>query len=194
MTAAQEMAREVDAETSEAAPSVGPPRDIRRAAVSSLANPPHGTEFRRRESGSLSRWHLRREISRSMDGQMFLLEATHYTTEVLHRSVVIDPTGVPVASSEYRGHGLVTAVVDLDQHGPVRYVGEFKPHTPGGYLRVGGPRKTKWRLSLPFNILPPTTLSDISSRIPTQSWQILLSSLTCFEHFLHIRMGFSMVT
>ena len=76
----------------------------------------------------------RREISRSMDGQMFLLEATHSTSEVMHRSVVVEPTGVPVASTEYRSNGLVTAVIDLDKDRPARYVRNFKPHTPGGYL------------------------------------------------------------
>lgn len=75
-----------------------------------------------------------REISRSMDGQMFLLEATHSTTEVMHRSVVVEPTGVTAASSQYRSNGLVTAVIDLDKDRPARYVRNYKPHKPGGYL------------------------------------------------------------
>ena len=75
-----------------------------------------------------------REISRAMDGQTFLLEATHSTTEVMHRSVVVEPTGVPVASTAYRSDGLVTAVIDLDKDRPARFVRKYKPHTPGGYL------------------------------------------------------------
>lgn len=79
-------------------------------------------------------YRIRREIGRSMDGQMFLLEATHSTTEVMHRSVVLEPTGVPVACSQYRSHGLASAVIDLDKDRPPRFVREFTPHTPGGYL------------------------------------------------------------
>lgn len=79
-------------------------------------------------------FRIQREISRSMDGQMFLLEATHSTTEVMHRSVVIEPTGVPVGSSQYRTSGLATAVIDLDKDRPARYVRNYRPHTPGGYL------------------------------------------------------------
>lgn len=79
-------------------------------------------------------FRIQREISRSMDGQTFLLEATHATTEVMHRSVVVEPTGVSVGSSQYRSNGLATAVIDLDKDRPARYVRNFKPHTPGGYL------------------------------------------------------------
>lgn len=75
-----------------------------------------------------------RETSRCMDGQMFLLEATHSCSEVLHRSVVVEPTGVPVGASQYRSHGLATAVIDLDKDRPARYVRNYKPHTPAGYL------------------------------------------------------------
>jgi predicted amidohydrolase len=75
-----------------------------------------------------------REISRSMDGQTFLLQATHSCSEVMHRSVVVEPTGVPVASTQYRSNGLVTAVIDLDKDRPARYVRNYKPHTPAGYL------------------------------------------------------------
>ncbi len=34
----------------------------------------------------------------------------------------------------YRSNGLATAVIDLDKDRPARYVRNFKPHTPGGYL------------------------------------------------------------
>jgi len=79
-------------------------------------------------------FRIRRELSRSMDGQMFLLEATHATTEVMHRSIVVEPTGVIAGSSQYRSNGLATAVIDLDKDRPARFVRNFRPHTPGGYL------------------------------------------------------------
>jgi len=41
---------------------------------------------------------------------------------------------VPVASTQYRSNGLVTAVIDLDKDRPARYVRNFKPHVPAGYL------------------------------------------------------------
>jgi predicted amidohydrolase len=75
-----------------------------------------------------------REISRSMDAQVFHVQATHSTTEVMHRSIIIEPTGVPVATTEYRSNGIATAVIDLDNDRPLRYVRNFKPHTPAGYL------------------------------------------------------------
>jgi predicted amidohydrolase len=75
-----------------------------------------------------------RDISRCMDAQLFHVQATHSTTEVMHRSVIIEPTGVPVARTEYRSNGLVTAVLDLDHDRPQRYVRKWKPHTPAGYL------------------------------------------------------------
>jgi predicted amidohydrolase len=75
-----------------------------------------------------------REISRCMDGQMFLLETTHSCSEVMHRSVVVEPTGVTAASTQYRSNGLVTAVIDLDKDRPARFVRNYRPHTPGGYL------------------------------------------------------------
>ena len=75
-----------------------------------------------------------RNISRCMDAQMFRVEATHSGTEVMHRSAIVEPSGVIVAQSEYKGNGLVTAVIDLDAHRPRRYVRNWKPHKPGGYL------------------------------------------------------------
>ena len=75
-----------------------------------------------------------RERDGDMDAQVFQLQATHSGTEVLHRSVVIEPTGVIAASSQYMSNGLVTAVIDLDKDRPRRYVRNFKPHTPAGYL------------------------------------------------------------
>ena len=75
-----------------------------------------------------------REISRSMDAQLFHVQATHSCTEAMHRSMIVDPCGVPVARSRYLGQGMVSAVIDLDHDRPRRYVRNFKPHTPAGYL------------------------------------------------------------
>jgi len=75
-----------------------------------------------------------RDISRAMDTGMFLVEATHPSTEARHRSIIVEPTGAIVASSEYRQKGLVSAVIDLDKDRPLRYVRDYKPHKPGGYL------------------------------------------------------------
>jgi predicted amidohydrolase len=76
----------------------------------------------------------RRDISRAMDAQLFLVECTHPSSEVRHRSMIVEPTGVVVARSEYRQQSLVSAVIDLDHDRPQRYVREYTPHTPGGYL------------------------------------------------------------
>jgi predicted amidohydrolase len=75
-----------------------------------------------------------RDISRAMDGVSFLVESTHPTTEHLHRSTIVDPTGTVIARSEYRKAGIVSAVVDLDADRPLRYHRVYDPHKPGGYL------------------------------------------------------------
>lgn len=75
-----------------------------------------------------------RNISRCMDGQFFRVECTHKTSEPQHRSAIVDPSGVPVAQSEYLGNGIVTALVDLDNDRPRRYSREWKERKPGGYL------------------------------------------------------------
>jgi predicted amidohydrolase len=75
-----------------------------------------------------------RDMSRAMDGVNFLVECTHLTTETTHRSMIVDPTGMAVAQSEYRGPGLLSAMVDLDGQRPLRYLRVYDPHTPGGYL------------------------------------------------------------
>jgi len=75
-----------------------------------------------------------RDISRAMDAQLFHVQATHASQETMHRSLVIEPTGVPVARTEYRSQGLVTAVLDLDHDRPQRFVRNWKPHEPAGYL------------------------------------------------------------
>jgi len=75
-----------------------------------------------------------REISRCMDAQMFHVQATHSCTEAMHRSMIVEPSGVTVARSQYMSNGLVSAVIDLDKDRPRRYVRNFKPHQPGGYL------------------------------------------------------------
>ncbi|MEN6548329.1 MAG: carbon-nitrogen hydrolase family protein, partial [Armatimonadia bacterium] len=75
-----------------------------------------------------------RNISRCMDGQFFRVECTHKTSEPQHRSAIVDPSGVPVAQSEYLGNGIVTALVDLDNDRPRRYSREWKVREVGGYL------------------------------------------------------------
>lgn len=75
-----------------------------------------------------------RNISRCMDAGFFRVECTHAMSEPLHRSAIVEPTGVPVAQSSYLGNGIVTAVVDLDHDRPRRYAREWTEHKPGGYL------------------------------------------------------------
>jgi len=66
-----------------------------------------------------------RDISRAMDGGFFLVESTHPSTEARHRSIIVDPAGAIVASSEYRKAGIVSAVIDLDNDRPQRYLREY---------------------------------------------------------------------
>ena len=75
-----------------------------------------------------------RDLSRSMDAGAFLVEATHSGSEARHRSIIADPAGAIVASSPYMRSGLVSAVVDLDNDRPRRYIREWTPHEPKGYL------------------------------------------------------------
>ena len=75
-----------------------------------------------------------RDISRAMDAGLFLVEVTHPSTEVRHRSLIIEPTGAIVAGSTYRQSSIVSAVVDLDHDRPLRYIREYQPHPAGGYL------------------------------------------------------------
>lgn len=75
-----------------------------------------------------------RDISRAMDAGLFHVQATHPSSEVRHRSVIIEPTGAVVARSEYRMNSIVSAVIDLDNDRPLRYIRDYKPHTPGGYM------------------------------------------------------------
>jgi predicted amidohydrolase len=75
-----------------------------------------------------------RNITRAMDAQMFRVEATHSSSEVLHRSHVVEPTGIVVAQSQYMSNGLVSAVIDLDNDRPRRFTRQWRPHQPGGYL------------------------------------------------------------
>jgi len=75
-----------------------------------------------------------RDLSRAMDAGFFLVEVTHPSSEVRHRSLIADPTGVVVARSEYRTPRIVSAVIDLDNDRPLRYIRDYQPHTPGGYL------------------------------------------------------------
>jgi len=75
-----------------------------------------------------------RNISRCMDAGFFRVECTHRSSEPQHRSAIVEPTGIPVAQSEYLGNGIVTAVVDLDHDRPRRYAREWTERKPGGYL------------------------------------------------------------
>jgi len=75
-----------------------------------------------------------RNISRAMDAQMFRVEATHASSEVLHRSHVVEPTGTIVAQSQYMTSGLVSAVIDLDNDRPRRFTRAWRAHKPSGYL------------------------------------------------------------
>ncbi len=75
-----------------------------------------------------------RDISRAMDGVHFLVESTHPSTEAIHRSMIVDPTGTIVAQSAYRRPGIVSAVIDLDADRPLRYLRVYDPHKPGGCL------------------------------------------------------------
>ncbi len=75
-----------------------------------------------------------RDLARTMDAGAFLVEATHSCSEARHRSIIADPAGAIVASSPYMRGGLVTAVVDLDNDRPRRYIREWTPHEPKGYL------------------------------------------------------------
>lgn len=75
-----------------------------------------------------------RDISRAMDGVNFLVECTHPSTESIHRSMIVDPTGTVIARSEYRRAGIVSAVIDLDSDRPPRWLRVYDPHKPAGYL------------------------------------------------------------
>ncbi len=75
-----------------------------------------------------------RDLSRAMDTGMFLVQSTHPSSEVRHRSLIVDPAGVVIARSQYRKPSIVTAVVDLDNDRPLRFQRAYKPHKPGGYL------------------------------------------------------------
>jgi predicted amidohydrolase len=67
-----------------------------------------------------------RNITRAMDAQMFRVEATHSSSEVLHRSHVVEPTGILVAQSQYMSNGLVSAVIDLDNDRPRRFTRQWR--------------------------------------------------------------------
>ena len=95
-----------------------------------------------------------RAISRCMDGQFFHVQATHSCTETMHRSLIIDPAGVPVARSALQRPGLVSAVIDLDHDRPRRYTRRFTPHTPKGYLPQYQPHEfPEVRNDLKFTVL-----------------------------------------
>jgi hypothetical protein len=48
--------------------------------------------------------------------------------------MIIEPTGVVVARSEYRQDSVLSSVVDLDKDRPQRYIRKYTSYTPHGYL------------------------------------------------------------
>jgi predicted amidohydrolase len=74
-----------------------------------------------------------RDISRAMDGCVYLAECTHASSEALHRSMIVDPAGAVVARAEHNRAGIVTAEIDLG-HRPLRWQRVYRPHKPQGYL------------------------------------------------------------
>jgi hypothetical protein len=84
-----------------------------------------------------------RNVSRAMDGQFFRIEATHASTDSMHASHIVEPTGAVVARSAYGSAGLVSAVIDLDDDRPQRYLRretlEERQRSPG---RVNDLRQT----------------------------------------------------
>lgn len=107
-----------------------------------------------------------RNISRCMDAGFFRVECTHATSEVLHRSNIVEPTGIPVAQSQYLGNGIVTAVVDLDHDRPRRYAREWKEHTPKGYL----PEYQDTQLPKEYNDLRETILKQRRPELYQALW------------------------
>ncbi|GDY19926.1 hypothetical protein LBMAG56_12710 [Verrucomicrobiota bacterium] len=95
-----------------------------------------------------------RDLSRAMDGGFFLVEATSPSTEHRHRSLIADPTGTVVASSEYRKRTIATAVLDLNNDRPLRYTRVYTPYQPTGNLPEYQPNQ----LPTPANDLRATVL------------------------------------
>jgi hypothetical protein len=75
-----------------------------------------------------------RDISRAMDYGLFLVECTHPSSDVAHRSMIVEPTGQVVARSEYQTASVLSAIIDLDKDRPLRYLPKYTPYKPGGYL------------------------------------------------------------
>ena len=75
-----------------------------------------------------------RDISRAMDAGVFFVECNSASSETLHRSVIIEPTGAILASGHHARNSIVSAVVDLDNDRPKRYIREWTPYEPHGYL------------------------------------------------------------
>lgn len=76
-----------------------------------------------------------RDFTRSMDTGMFQVKVTHSMSEYTHRSYIIDPAGVPVAQTGYYDRdGILTAVINLDQHRPRLYSREYTPRNVSRYL------------------------------------------------------------
>lgn len=76
-----------------------------------------------------------RDFARSLDNQMFEIQATQQHSEFVHRSFILEPTGIPVAQSRYSRRGdVVSAVIDLDNDRPKRFVRQYTKRASGGYM------------------------------------------------------------
>ncbi len=75
-----------------------------------------------------------RDISRAMDAGVFFVECNTAASETLHRSVIIEPTGAILASGHHARDSIISVVVDLDNDRPKRYIREWTPREPAGYL------------------------------------------------------------
>ncbi len=84
--------------------------------------------------GSDATMRVDRDLSRAMNGGLFLVEATCPSSEPMHNSHIYSPSGAILAQSPYNAEGYCLATIDLDQQRPKRHAREWTPHTPGGYL------------------------------------------------------------
>ncbi len=76
-----------------------------------------------------------RDFARALDTQMFQIQSTHLQTEFVHRSFVVEPTGIPIVQNRYSRRGdIVSAVIDLDNDRPKRFVRQYTQRGPGGYM------------------------------------------------------------
>ena len=66
---------------------------------------------------------------------MFEIQSTQQTSEFVHRSFILEPTGIPTVQTRYSRRGdVVSAVIDLDNDRPKRFVRQDGKRRVGGYL------------------------------------------------------------